>query len=154
MNSETEYFYETNIYYGVFCDYEDADLIKSALSHNPAYKSLADDDDGSMMIGKQHVFASFNSDDDTSSQYFLFVDEMTFGGDEFDELTDSFHRFEPTEFIKREQKYKNAVEAMTNLYEYVQTHTKNKISDAKSLYIGWCVVNCRWVEELESKITR
>ncbi len=147
---EGEFTYETNMYYGIFCRFADAEKVQKALRDHPEYSKIANDE-GEIALrregGENYICGSFNSDSDTPSHYFIFVDEMTIMSEEFPGSSGSYIKFEPTECTKAEQSNREAVGKILDIYDYlVAKLVKTKQINAKNIFSGWCVISCEWDE--------
>ena len=140
----TTFTHQLNAYYGVHYDSEYIDVVLAVAKNSAKFRGLASDD-AEQTVGKCHLFASTNSDEsDGAARGLIFVDEMTFGGPDEENSTDTFVNIEPNEMEKREKKYRPAVDAVTDLYDLIIKEFKLKKLPLNKVYLGWSVVSCTW----------
>lgn len=142
------YFHEINAYYGIFYPAELGEDVTKIVGANPKFKGLVDDDDDASYTGdKFSIFPSNNSDRDDPTRKFFFVDEMTVGGEDDDSAEAVFLNFEPTELVKLEERYKAAVETITDLYDYLVKEFRSRRINPNQLHLGWSAVTCTWLDD-------
>lgn len=146
MAATSTFIHESNLYYGIFADIEVHEHVKATLAGSKKYKAILEDD-GYLKAGPDTVYASFNSDSDEPSLYFLFIDEMTVGGDEFESSSDTFIHFEPTELVKAEQSHHISVDYLVELFNFLVKELKKKKVDLNLIHLGWSAVNCTWEDD-------
>lgn len=142
------YTYQANAYFGI---HYPADLIDTVLASTDktAFKGL-NSDEAEHKIGKCMLFASTNSDrEGAATEGFIFVDEMTYGGEDSDTTLCSVY-LEPSEMIKREKMYADVVNALEDLYLIITSSLKKKKINTDGVYLGWKVHTCEWDDGSDS----
>lgn len=143
-SASSNFTYQQNAYFGIFYP---GDLISTVLDlckTNPRFADLGNDD-AEVTIGDDLLFASTNSDmEGACSVGFIAVDEMTYEGPDKENPEDTWVDLEPADMEKRETNNKKAVNAITDIYEFLIKEFKIRKIPVNKLYIGWRSVTCTW----------
>lgn len=140
-----KYVYVPSLYWGIHFDIDLFETVKKVATATKKYVDLGND--RREIDDKKNIYIrSTNSDKDgAATRGFIFVDEMTQEGEEFDFPEDAFIPFEAANLLKSEKQNPAAMEFITNLYNLIITQLKKDGVDyTDKIFLGWCSVVCTW----------
>lgn len=144
--TDRKYYFENNIYYGIFFSHRLESHVYDILSESK-YSDIANKKVNKYKVKRDHLYASTNSDTGEANRCFIFVDEMTKGGPDEDFATNVYANFEPQELVKLEEKHKEAVGAITDMYEIIINGLRKSKISLRDIYHGWSAICCTWEDD-------
>lgn len=140
-SEDSAYYYQTNLYYGIFYSAELIDTVREILK-NSQFAELALEESTAVIKGVK-LFSTMNADDDDYNLAFIAVDDSFNPGAEFDDPSNTWIDIDPK---KIQQFYKNsdALEVTTSIYDTLIEAFKVKDIPLDSVYQGWRAVSCKW----------
>ena len=142
-SSEEDGVFQINIYYGVHYPKEEIEHVCAAL-RGTKYGAIAGNDREITIDGKKYI-RNVNSDYE-ETRGVIFADEMSMQGWEAD-MPVTFCKFDPAALIESEESQKDAVEHITNIYDFIVAHYNKTGRGLKNLHLGWMVYNCEWCND-------
>lgn len=141
------YIYQTNCYFGIFYDsslIDQVDYFCRDTEFKSIYGGACD-----YKTDKFHLYPGTNSDIGDATRGFIFVEEMTFLGPEFEYPEQCFIDLEPREQHKAEMRNQSAVFTLNKLYEFLVIKFKKHKLDPQNLRMGWSTLTCTWDHDTE-----
>jgi hypothetical protein len=134
-------------YFGIVYPEHLIDEVNEALKDS-AFKALTNEENPEIVLPKGTIYASTNTDVDGPDVMvgcgFIVVAEMSKESPDYENPTAAMLTINPSELLKREKTYLEAVAMISTIYEHIVKKFKIKKINHADVEKGWKVIACAW----------